>query len=311
MSSVMEPESVPSRISVVLVEEAKVRETECLVSSLVDKDPRLLADVANPASVTVNNGSYNSPCVVGTLSPSDSDSVGPCGTLSPTDSVGLCGTLSPTDSEYVGPVDMCGTPSPSDSVAVGPDGTLSSPDTAGMLFPAVPAGTPSPVGPICSYGTLSPSDFDSVILVDPGGMLPSAGLVGTMVPDVSAELPPPMGHVGTVLPCDEEKGLFPIVPTGELSSVKAVPFPDGRDPVITQLHTDMLVEDCSDIVSRDVIRNGCWAVPEEIGDPAVVAMIGLDAMPRGEGIQLHGVDKCAEWDIRGEFETIKCLFRMP
>ena len=118
-----------------------------------------------------------------------------------------------------------------------------------------------------------------MILVDPGGTLPSAGLVGTMVPDVSAELLSPMSPVGTVLPCDEEKGLFPIVLTGELSSVKAIPFPARRDPVITQLHTDMLVEDCSNIVNRDVIRNICWAVPEGIGDPAMVAMIRLDAMP--------------------------------
>ena len=37
----------------------------------------------------------------------------------------------------------------------------------------------------------------------------------------------------------------------------------------------------------------------------MVAMIGLDAMPMGGGgIQLHGADKCAEWDIRDEFETI-------
>ena len=27
-------------------------------------------------------------------------------------------------------------------------------------------------------------------------------------------------------------------------------------------------------------------------------------MPMGEGIQLHGADKCAEWDIRDEFKTI-------
>ena len=50
---------MPSRISVVLVEEARVRGIECLVSPGVDKDPRLLADVASPASVTVDNGSNN------------------------------------------------------------------------------------------------------------------------------------------------------------------------------------------------------------------------------------------------------------
>ena len=71
--SVEEPQSVPSQISVVLVEEAKLWGTKCL-----DQDLRLLAGVANPASATVCEDSYISPCVGGTLSPSDS-CCGPCG----------------------------------------------------------------------------------------------------------------------------------------------------------------------------------------------------------------------------------------
>ena len=55
-SSVVEPQSVPSRISVVLVEDAKVRGTECLVSPRAYKEPRLLAGVASLASVTVCEG---------------------------------------------------------------------------------------------------------------------------------------------------------------------------------------------------------------------------------------------------------------
>ena len=39
VSSVVEPQSVPSRISVVLVEEAKVRGTEYSVSPGVDQEP--------------------------------------------------------------------------------------------------------------------------------------------------------------------------------------------------------------------------------------------------------------------------------
>ena len=57
---------------------------------------------------------------------------------------------------------------------MGPDGTMSSSDLAGILFPAVPAGIPSPVGPIGPYGMLS--DSDSVVLVDPGGTLSLSGL---------------------------------------------------------------------------------------------------------------------------------------
>ena len=63
--SVEEPQSVPSRISVVLVEEAKVRGTKCLGCPHVDQDLRMLAVVANPASVTVCEDSYISPCVGG------------------------------------------------------------------------------------------------------------------------------------------------------------------------------------------------------------------------------------------------------
>ena len=46
VSSVVEPQSVPSRISVVLIEEAEVRGAECLASAPVDKALRLLAGAA-------------------------------------------------------------------------------------------------------------------------------------------------------------------------------------------------------------------------------------------------------------------------
>ena len=53
-------------------------------------------------------------------------------------------------------------------------------------------------------------------------------------------------------------------------SVDAVPYPDGRDPVITQSPAEMLVGD------------SYQAVPGIIADPAVVAMVGLDVMWMGE-----------------------------
>ena len=102
----------------------------------------------------------------------------------------------------------------------------------------------------------------------------------------------PVGPVGTLPPCDSMTELFPIVPAGELLSVDAVPFPDGRDPVITQSPAEMLVGDSH------------RAVPGVIGDPAVVAMVGLDVMRMGEDTLLDCVGKCAEWDIRNDFETI-------
>ena len=65
MSSVVAPQLVPSRILVVLVEEAEVRGAKCLASAPVDKDLRLLAGAACPASVTVCEDCVISPGVVG------------------------------------------------------------------------------------------------------------------------------------------------------------------------------------------------------------------------------------------------------
>ena len=60
--SVGEPHSVPSRISVVLVEEAKVGGTQCLGCPNVYQDLRLLAGVAKPASVTACEDTVCWPC---------------------------------------------------------------------------------------------------------------------------------------------------------------------------------------------------------------------------------------------------------
>ena len=138
-----------------------------------------------------------------------------------------------------------------------------------MLIPAIPAGLPFPADPV---GTLSPSDFES---------------------------PGPVGPVGTLPPCDHVTKLSPIIPVGELSSVDPVrrilvpvvwrEFPDGRDPVITQLPAEVLVGDY-----RDVVING----------RAMVAMVELYAVQMGEEATMDCDGKCAEWDIRNEFETV-------
>ena len=65
------PQSVPSRIAVVLVDEANAGGTpgrECLCE---DQDIRPLAGVTKPACVTVYDDGIRSPCVEGTLSSSD------------------------------------------------------------------------------------------------------------------------------------------------------------------------------------------------------------------------------------------------
>ena len=112
-------------------------------------------------------------------------------------------------------------------VLVDPGGTLSSSSLVGIMVPDVSAELPSLIGPVKTLGTLSPSDSGSVGPMGPTGILSSSVF----------ECASPVGPAGTVLPCDEEKGLFPIVPTGELSSVETVPYPGKRDPVITQLPT--------------------------------------------------------------------------
>ena len=67
--------SVPSRISVVLVEEVNAGGTPRLGCPRDDQNIRLLVGVAKPASVTVCEDSLGSPCVGGTLSSSDIDDI--------------------------------------------------------------------------------------------------------------------------------------------------------------------------------------------------------------------------------------------
>ena len=102
--SVVEPQSVPSRISVVLVEEAKVGGFKRLQCPRVDQDLRLSAGVAKPASVAVCEDSHESPCVEGMLSSPDL-----AGKLFPVVPAGI-----PLPVGHVGPVGLYGMKSPSD-----------------------------------------------------------------------------------------------------------------------------------------------------------------------------------------------------
>ena len=152
----------------------------------VDQELRLLAGGANPPSVTVCEDSYISPCVGGTLSPSDSVAVGPMGL----------------------------------------EGTLSSSDLAGMLFPAVPAGIPFPVGPVGPYGMLSPSDSDGP--VGPYGMLSpsdseSFGPYGTLSPSATVAVGP-IGPYGTLSPSDSVGPVGPYVTLSTSDSESVGPY---------------------------------------------------------------------------------------
>ena len=228
---------------------------------------------------------------------------------------------------------------------MGPDETLSSFDLAGILFPTVPAGIPFPVGPdgpVGPVGTLSPSESDSVGPVGPDRTLSSSVFTGMLIPAVPAGLPfpagpvrmlslsdfesaGPVGPVGTLPTCGHETGLSPIVPVGELSSVDPVcrspgglvpvvwtEFPDGRDPVITQLPAEVLVGDYRDVVDMDVTMDNCQAVPDVVIDRAVVAMVGLDTVRMGEETLMDCDGECLEWDICNKSlkQSTACLFIM-
>ena len=232
--SVVEPQSVPSRISVVLVEEAKVGGTHMLQCPRVDQDLRLLAGVAKPARVTVCEDSHVSPGVEGTLS--SHDLAGklfpgvPAGLLLPVGPVGpdgLYGMKSPSDLETVSPDDLYTGP-------VGSFGMLSPffPDPAGPVGPHVAGG---PVGP---YGTLSP------FISDPAGPYVSGdpvGPFGTLSPlnsDPAGPVGPyvaggPVGPHGTLSPFIYDPagpvGPYvaggPVGPYGTLSPLDS--YPDG------------------------------------------------------------------------------------
>ena len=113
--SVVEPHSVPTWISVVLVEEAKSRggggahRVEC---SRLDQDLRLLAGMAKPASGTVCEDSHRSPSAEETPSSPDL-----AGKLFPVVPAGI-----PLPAGHVGPVGPYGMTSPSDLTSSGPVG---------------------------------------------------------------------------------------------------------------------------------------------------------------------------------------------
>ena len=194
-SSVVEPQSVSSRILVVLVKEAKVRGTECLVSSRVDRDRRLLAGVASPASATVVRAVRYRHVLLGR-----------CPRLTLTALLARVGRCAPL------------------TLPQGPDGTLSSSDLAGILFLAVPAGIPFPEGPVGPHGMLSPSDSDSVgpyVTLSPSDYdyVGPVGPYGTLSPSDSVA-GGPVGPDGTLSSSDLAGILFPAVPAGR-------PFPVG------------------------------------------------------------------------------------
>ena len=229
--SVVKPQSVPSRMSMVLIEEAKVGGTHGLQCPRVDQDLRLLAGVAKPASVTVCEDSHASPGVEGTLSSPDLAGkvfpVVPAGLLlpvGPVGPVGLYGIKAPSDLEpvspdgpYFGPVGSFGTffPDPAGPIGphvaggpVGPLGTLS----PLISNPAGPVGLYVAGGPVGPFGMLSTLDSDPAGPVGQyvaGGPVGPHGTLSSFISDPAGPVGPyvaggPVGPYGTLSPLDPD-----------------------------------------------------------------------------------------------------------
>ena len=148
--SVAEPQSVPSRISVVLVEEAKVG-----ALNVWDAHVWIRIYVC-----------WLEWRPVDPVGPSDSEPIGTYGLYA--GPVGQRGTQSLSDSEPVGPDGpYVGPVGPSDSEPVGPDGPYVGPVSPSDSEPAGSVGPYVAGGPVGLYGTLSPLNSDPAGPVGP------------------------------------------------------------------------------------------------------------------------------------------------
>ena len=136
--SVVEPQSVPSQISVGLVEEAKFGGAQRVQCPHVDQELWLLAGDLSPSV----EGALSSPDLAGKLFPAV-----------------LAGIPLPVGP--VGPVGLCGMTSPSDLTSIGPVGPVT--ETVGPVSPYIAR------GPVGCYGMLSPCDSDQHVADGPVG----------------------------------------------------------------------------------------------------------------------------------------------
>ena len=66
----------------------------------------------------------------------------------------------------------------------------------------------------------------------------------------------------------------------------------------------MPVGDNRDVGDMDITGDICQVVSDVIDSRAVVAVVGLDMVRKGEETLMDCDGECAEWDIRNEFETV-------
>ena len=235
--------------------------------------------------------------LVGRCPPSDSVSAGPGGTdgpLSASDWAGALVSAVPAailfPVGYVGPVGPCGTLSPSASesaILEDPGGVFPSSDLARMRGPVPPAESAvlmGPVGPAMSLGVLPLSDSETSEPVMPTRMQYSSII----------ELVGPLGPVETLR--EHGPGLCPIGLTIGLLPVAAVPLSAVRDPKIAQSPVEGLYRDCAKVGEESITVHGGWSGPDVARTPAVVAMVGMDALPMGNEAPLDCADGRPAWN---------------
>ena len=213
------PQSVPVRVSVVLVEDTPGGNTGELPSSLPGEVCSVLGGAAPPASVKDDmNDVAEAACLVEAGIPFPADPVGTqsltvCdGTLSPADPTGI---LFPADLDELPTVGVGGLADAEILFPAVSEGILFPPDPAGILFPAVSEGILADAEilfPAVSEGILFPPD--------PAGMPFPADLAEPVTIGVTG-----LADAGILFPTVSEGILFPPDPAG-------MPFPaDLAEPV--------------------------------------------------------------------------------
>ena len=65
--------------------------------------------------------------------------------------------------------------------------------------------------------------------------------------------------------------------------------------MVAQSPVEGLVWECDDVTEESITVHGDWSDPEVVGTPAVVAMVGMDALPIRNDAPLDYVDGGAAW----------------
>ena len=84
---------------------------------------------------------------------------------------------------------------------------------------------------------------------------------------------------GALLPGEEGPKSCPSVRTDDLVLGAAVPLPVVRDPMVTQSPVEGIVGECDVVTEENITVHGGWSDPDVVGTPAVVAMVGMNALP--------------------------------